>query len=237
MIRIKNLVKKYNELEVLKGITSEIHDGEVVIVMGSSGSGKSTFLRCITRLVEPTSGEIWFDDVEITNPKTSILDIRSEIGMVFQQFNLFSNLTVLENIILAPMKVLKQTKQRAIKNAKNLLEIVKIADKINEFPKKLSGGQKQRVAIARAMAMQPKVLLFDEPTSALDPNNKEMVVETIANLAKQGMTMVIVTHEIDLALKAGTRLLFLHQGKIIADGKPKDIILKSKNKLIRDFFN
>lgn len=223
MIKIENLHKNFGELHVLKGIDENIKKGEVVVVIGPSGSGKSTFLRCINLMETPTKGSILVEGVNITDSKTNINEIRQKVGMVFQHFNLFPNMTVLENIILAPMKVKKLSKEEAEKTAYNLLDKVGLRDKANEYPNKLSGGQKQRIAIARALAMNPKVMLFDEPTSALDPEMVKEVLEVIKDLANEGMTLVVVTHEMGFAREVGTRLLFMDEGKIIEQGNPKDI--------------
>ena len=223
MIKIKNLKKQYGELEVLKGISTEIKEGEVISIIGPSGSGKSTFLRCINRLEEPTSGEILIDEKNILTNKIDINKIREEVGMVFQHFNLYPHKTVLENITLGPIHLKKMSKADAEKLALELLEKVGLADKKNVYPNKLSGGQKQRVAIARALAMNPKIMLFDEPTSALDPEMIGEVLEVMKELAKAGMTMIVVTHEMGFARNVANRVFFMDEGYILEDAKPKDL--------------
>lgn len=223
MIKINDLHKSFGDLHVLKGITDYVDKGEVVVIIGPSGSGKSTYLRCINLMEQPTNGQITIDDVDITSPDTDINQIRQKVGMVFQHFNLFPHMTVLENITLAPMKLKKMTKEEAEKVAYGLLDKVGLRDKANEYPIRLSGGQKQRIAIARSLAMNPEVMLFDEPTSALDPEMVKEVLEVIKDLVHEGMTMMIVTHEMGFAKEVGTRLLFMDEGKIIEEGKPKDV--------------
>ncbi|OON98739.1 MAG: glutamine ABC transporter ATP-binding protein [Epulopiscium sp. Nele67-Bin004] len=223
MIEIKDLHKSFGKLEVLKGINDTIQKGEVVVVIGPSGSGKSTFLRCINKMEEATSGEILLDGNSILDDKVDINQVRQRVGMVFQHFNLFPHMTILQNIILAPMKVKKMTEEEATKIARNLLDKVGLRDKENEYPNKLSGGQKQRIAIARALAMNPEVMLFDEPTSALDPEMVKEVLEVIKDLAKEGMTMMVVTHEMGFAKEVGTRLVFMDGGNIIEQGNPRDV--------------
>lgn len=235
IISVKNLKKSFGKNTVLKDIDVEIESGEVVVLLGSSGSGKSTFLRCLNHLEVPTSGKILIDGTNILSPKTNINKIRQNIGMVFQQFNLFPNLTVVDNIKLAQKKILKISDKQATKNALKLLDDVGLKNKASEKPNNLSGGQKQRVAIARALAMNPKIMLFDEPTSALDPEMIGEVLEVIKNVAKTGMTMVIVTHEMKFAREVGTRIIFLDKGKIIEDGKPEEVMDNPKNERIRQF--
>ena len=218
-IVVKKLEKSFENQKVLRGIDLEIQDGETVVLIGSSGSGKSTFLRCLNLLNVPDKGQIFIDGQEITNPKTNLNKLRAKVGMVFQSFNLFENLNIIENIKLAPKKVLHISNKQAEKEAMELLKRVGLGNKAYDYPKNLSGGQKQRVAIARALAMRPEVILFDEPTSALDPEMVGEVLEVIKDLAKDhSRTMVIVTHEMSFAREVGTRLIFLDKGKIIEDG-------------------
>lgn len=224
-IIVKKLEKSFENQKVLRGIDLEIQDGETVVLIGSSGSGKSTFLRCLNLLNVPDKGQIFIDGQEITNPKTNLNKLRTKVGMVFQSFNLFENLNIIENIKLAPRKVLHLSNKQAEKEAMELLRRVGLANKTYDYPKNLSGGQKQRVAIARALAMHPEVILFDEPTSALDPEMVGEVLEVIKDLAKDhSRTMVIVTHEMSFAREVGTRLIFLDKGKIIEDGEPHQVM-------------
>lgn len=224
-IIVKKLEKSFENQKVLRGIDLEIQDGETVVLIGSSGSGKSTFLRCLNLLNTPDKGQIFIDGQEITNPKTNLNKLRTKVGMVFQSFNLFENLNIIENIKLAPKKVLHIPNKQAEKEAMELLKRVGLGNKAYDYPKNLSGGQKQRVAIARALAMHPEVILFDEPTSALDPEMVGEVLEVIKNLAKDhSRTMVIVTHEMSFAREVGTRLIFLDKGKIIEDGEPHQVM-------------
>ena len=224
-IIVKKLEKSFENQKVLRGIDLEIQDGETVVLIGSSGSGKSTFLRCLNLLNVPDKGQIFIDGQEITNPKTNLNKLRTKVGMVFQNFNLFENLNIIENIKLAPRKVLHLSNKQAEKEAMELLRRVGLANKTYDYPKNLSGGQKQRVAIARALAMHPEVILFDEPTSALDPEMVGEVLEVIKDLAKDhSRTMVIVTHEMSFAREVGTRLIFLDKGKIIEDGEPHQVM-------------
>ncbi|MBB1503611.1 amino acid ABC transporter ATP-binding protein [Candidatus Saccharibacteria bacterium] len=224
-IIVKKLEKSFENQKVLRGIDLEIQDGETVVLVGSSGSGKSTFLRCLNLLNVPDKGQIFIDGQEITNPKTNLNKLRAKVGMVFQSFNLFENLNIIENIKLAPRKVLHLSNKQAEKEAIELLKRVGLANKAYDYPKNLSGGQKQRVAIARALAMHPEVILFDEPTSALDPEMVGEVLEVIKDLAKDhSRTMVIVTHEMSFAREVGTRLIFLDKGKIIEDGEPHQVM-------------
>ena len=224
-IIVKKLEKSFENQKVLRGIDLEIQDGETVVLIGSSGSGKSTFLRCLNLLNVPDKGQIFIDGQEITKPKTNLNKLRAKVGMVFQSFNLFENLNIIENIKLAPKKVLHISNKQAEKEAMELLKRVGLGNKAYDYPKNLSGGQKQRVAIARALAMHPEVILFDEPTSALDPEMVGEVLEVIKDLAKDhSRTMVIVTHEMSFAREVGTRLIFLDNGKIIEDGEPRKIM-------------
>ena len=224
-IIVKKLEKSFENQKVLRGIDLEIQDGETVVLIGSSGSGKSTFLRCLNLLNTPDKGQIFIDGQEITNPKTNLNKLRAKVGMVFQSFNLFENLNIIENIKLAPRKVLHLSNKQAEKEAMELLKRVGLGNKAYDYPKNLSGGQKQRVAIARALAMHPEVILFDEPTSALDPEMVGEVLEVIKDLAKDhSRTMVIVTHEMSFAREVGTRLIFLDKGKIIEDGEPHQVM-------------
>ncbi len=237
MIRTRNLRKYFGSNHVLRGIDLTIEDGEVLVIVGSSGSGKSTLLRCLNLLEKPTYGSVFVDNVDITQPHVNINKIRQRIGMVFQQFNLFPNMTVLDNIKLAPKKLRKLSDRKANRRAKELLEQVGLANKANEYPQHLSGGQRQRVAIARALAMEPEVMLFDEPTSALDPEMIGEVLDVMRDLAKQGMTMVIVTHEMSFAREVGTRMIFLDKGDIIEDGPPKQVMDHPKTERARQFFD
>lgn len=237
MIKVVDLHKSYGDLKVLKGINDYINKGEVVVIIGPSGSGKSTYLRCINQMEETTSGQILVNDVDITDPKVDINEIRQQVGMVFQHFNLFPHMTVLDNITLAPMKIKKMSREDAERLAYSLLEKVGLREKANEYPGKLSGGQKQRIAIARALAMKPEVMLFDEPTSALDPEMVNEVLDVIKELADEGMTMMIVTHEMGFAKEVGTRLLFMDQGKIIEEGVPRDVFESPKEERTKLFLS
>jgi ABC-type polar amino acid transport system ATPase subunit len=237
MIAVKNLQKNYGKLEILKGIDLEIHKGEVVVVIGPSGSGKSTFLRCLNLLEQPTGGEINFEGESITSKNHDINVTREKMGMVFQQFNLFPHKTVLQNITLAPIKVKKQKQTEADKFAMELLRTVGLEDKKDAYPAQLSGGQKQRIAIARALAMQPHVMLFDEPTSALDPEMVGEVLEVMKKLAEDGMTMVIVTHEMGFAREVGDRILFMDGGVIVEQGTPAQVFGNPKHARTKDFLS
>ena len=237
MIKIEDLHKSFNGLEVLKGIDEQINDGEVVVVIGPSGSGKSTFLRCLNRLEKSNSGRIWIDDDEITAHGVNVNKIRERMGMVFQHFNLFPHLTVKKNITLAPVKLKKFTQEEADAKAMELLKIVGLEDKADVYPKSLSGGQQQRIAIARALAMEPEIMLFDEPTSALDPEMVGEVLEIMKNLAKSGMTMVVVTHEMGFAREVGTRILFMDEGVIMEKGSPVEIFENPQNDRTREFLS
>ena len=229
MIKIKNIKKKFGKNEVLKGIDLDINKGEIVVILGPSGSGKSTLLRCINLLENPNKGEIIFNNENILDKKVDINKVRQNIGMVFQNFNLFPNMTVLENITLAPIKVKNIKKEDAIEDALYLLDRVGLVDKQNEYPQNLSGGQKQRIAIARALAMKPEVMLFDEPTSALDPEMVKEVLDVMTELAKEGMTMVVVTHEIGFAKEIATKVVFMDEGNILEAGCPSEIFNSPKN--------
>lgn len=235
MITIKDLHKSYGNLEVLKGIDCKVEKGECVVVIGPSGSGKSTFLRCINKLETATSGSILFENIEIMDPKVKINKVREQIGMVFQHFNLFPHKTILENITLAPIKLKGLGKNEADKIAMELLKRVGLEDKAKNYPAQLSGGQKQRVAIARTLAMSPKVVLFDEPTSALDPEMVGEVLDVMKELVRDGMTMVIVTHEMGFAKDVADRVIFMDGGTIVEEGTPKDIFNNPKNQRVKDF--
>ncbi len=235
MITVKDLHKHFGRLEVLNGINQHIKPGEKVVIIGPSGSGKSTFLRCLNLLEAPTSGQIFFEGTEITAPKTNIDAIRCRMGMVFQQFNLFPHLSVLDNITLAPITLKVMTKEQAIDKAMSLLTRVGLLEKAHAFPKQLSGGQQQRIAIVRALAMNPDVMLFDEPTSALDPEMVGEVLDVMKRLAEDGMTMVVVTHEMGFAREVGDRVLFMDEGIVLEEGTPKEIFESPKNTRTQDF--
>jgi len=237
VIYVKELHKSFGKNEVLQGIDEHISKGEVVVVIGPSGSGKSTFLRCLNLLETPTSGKITFENKDITSKATNIDTMREKMGMVFQQFNLFPHKTVCENICLAPIKVKKLSKEDAKERAITLLEKVGLLEKIDAYPASLSGGQKQRIAIARALAMQPDVMLFDEPTSALDPEMVGEVLSVMKDLAKEGMTMVVVTHEMGFAREVGDRILFMDGGKIIESGTPEEVFKNPQNPRTIDFLS
>lgn len=235
LIRVEDLHKSFGSLKVLNGITETIHKGEVVSLIGPSGSGKSTFLRCLNRLEEPTSGHIWFDGVDIADKSVNIDRHRQKMGMVFQHFNLFPHMTILENMILAPMKVKNISRAEAEEKALALLDRVGLKDRADAYPIQLSGGQKQRVAIVRALAMEPEVMLFDEPTSALDPEMVGEVLDVMKELAQEGMTMVVVTHEMGFAREVGSRVLFMADGKLLEHGTPKEIFENPQNPRLKDF--
>lgn len=236
-IEVSHLIKNYGSNEVLKDLDLTVGDNEVVVMIGPSGSGKSTFLRCLNRLEEPTSGEIIVDGYNLNDPKSDLNQIREKIGMVFQHFNLFKNLTVAENITLAPVELGKITPAEAKETAKKLLETVGLSEKFDAKPQSLSGGQKQRVAIARALAMKPDILLFDEPTSALDPEMVGDVLAVMKRLAKEGMTMVVVTHEMGFAKEVADRVIFMADGHIVEQGTPQEIFDTPQNERTKDFLN
>jgi glutamine transport system ATP-binding protein len=237
MIKVKNLKKSFGNHEVLKDINVEIKEKEVVVVIGPSGSGKSTFLRCINVLESITGGHIYIEGVDLADKKTNINKMREEVGMVFQQFNLFPHKSVIDNIILAPITVRKIPKEQAVTNGMELLRKVGLEDKANAFPDSLSGGQKQRVAIARALAMEPKIMLFDEPTSALDPEMVGEVLEVMKQLAKEGMTMVVVTHEMGFAREVGDRVLFMDGGYIVEENEPNELFGNPQHQRTKAFLS
>lgn len=237
MIKVKNLKKSFGKNEVLKGIDYNIEKGQVIVVIGPSGSGKSTFLRCLNLLEEPTEGEIIFEGNNITDKKTDINKLREKMGMVFQQFNLFSHKNVIDNVTIAPIKVKGMSKEDAKTKALELLDMVGLKEKAESYPSSLSGGQKQRIAIARALAMEPDVMLFDEPTSALDPEMVGEVLAVMKELARKGMTMVVVTHEMGFAKEVGDRILFIDQGVILEEGTPDEIFNHPKNPRTIDFLS
>ncbi len=237
MIEVKNLKKEFEGLQVLNGIDYKVEKGEKIVIIGPSGSGKSTFLRCLNLLEEPTDGEIWFDGVNITDPKNDINKMRQKMGMVFQHFNLFPHMTVLNNIIFAPTHLKLQTKEEATENAMRLLKRIGLEDKADEYPNRLSGGQKQRIAIVRSLAMNPEVMLFDEPTSALDPEMVGEVLDLIRELANEGMTMVIVTHEMGFAKEVGTKVVFIDEGIIKEENTPKEFFEHPQNPRLREFLS
>ena len=236
-IHVEDLKKSFHKLQVLRGISTDIYEGEVVVIIGPSGSGKSTFLRCLNHLEQIDSGKVVVDDVDIFDRKTNINTTREKIGMVFQHFNLFNNMNVLRNLMLAPVDLKKATKEQARAKALEMLERVGLADKAENFPSQLSGGQKQRVAIARALCMEPDVMLFDEPTSALDPEMVGEVLQIMKALAADGMTMVIVTHEIGFAREVADRVLFIDEGCIVEEGTPEEIFNHPKTPRAIDFLN
>ena len=237
LIRVENLKKYYNgeDVKALDGVTCDIKKGEVVVVIGPSGSGKSTFLRSLNLLETPTEGKIYFEDIDITDKKTDINLHRQKMGMVFQHFNLFPHMTVLKNMTLAPMKLLKKEKAAATEKAMELLKIVGLDDRADAYPNQLSGGQKQRVAIVRALCMEPDVMLFDEPTSALDPEMVGEVLDVMKKLANEGMTMVCVTHEMGFAREVASRVIFMDEGKIIEEGTPEEIFDSPKSERLQSF--
>ena len=236
-IHVEHLKKNFGRLEVLKDVSTDIYEGEVVVIIGPSGSGKSTFLRCMNRLEDITGGTVIVDGTDITDKKVDINKVRENVGMVFQHFNLFNNMNVLRNLTLAPVDLKKADKIAAEQNAKKLLERVGLSDKAHAFPSQLSGGQKQRVAIARALAMNPDIMLFDEPTSALDPEMVGEVLEVMKELAREGMTMIIVTHEMGFAREVADRVLFMDGGYIIEEGTPDEVFSHPQNARTKDFLN
>lgn len=235
LIRVENLHKSFGENQVLKGIDYEINTGEKIVVIGPSGSGKSTFLRCLNLLEQPTEGKIFFDGQCITNPKTNINQVRQHMGMVFQHFNLFNNHTILKNITLAPVKLGLMRKEEANEAALKLLDRVGLRDKADAYPSQLSGGQKQRIAIVRSLAMNPKVMLFDEPTSALDPEMVGEVLDVMKELAASGMTMVVVTHEMNFAREVATRVLFMDEGILLEENEPQTFFSHPENARLQEF--
>ena len=235
IIEVKDLQKSFGELDVLKGINTEVQRGEVVVVIGPSGSGKSTFLRCLNLMETPTGGSIFVDGAEITDPKCDINLHRQKMGMVFQHFNLFNNMTILRNMTLAPMKLLKKSRAEAEEKALALLRRVGLEDKANAYPSQLSGGQKQRIAIVRALCMDPEVMLFDEPTSALDPEMVGEVLDVMKELARDGMTMVVVTHEMGFAREVGSRVLFMDEGVIMEENEPHEFFAHPKCERLQSF--
>ncbi len=238
MIEVKNLEKSFGELHILKGITTTIEKGEKVVIIGPSGSGKSTFLRCLNRLEQPTSGQILFEGQDLTRmPDKQLYAVREKMGMVFQHFYLFPHLTIRKNITLAPVKLGLMNQQQANETAERLLKKVGLSDKAEQYPNQLSGGQKQRIAIARALAMNPDVMLFDEPTSALDPEMVGEVLELMRELASEGMTMVVVTHEMGFAREVASRVMFMDGGKIMEENAPQEFFSNPKNPRLREFLS
>ena len=237
MISVKNLCKSFGDHQVLKDINEHIAPGEKIVIIGPSGSGKSTFLRCMYLLERPTSGQIIFDGIDITDPKTDINKVRQHMGMVFQHFNLFPHKTIMENITLAPVRLKLMKSEEAKEEALRLLKLVNLEEKADAYPGQLSGGQKQRIAIVRSLAMKPKMMLFDEPTSALDPEMVGEVLEVMKNLADQGMTMAVVTHEMGFAKEVGTRVMFMDEGRILEQGTPEDIFDHPKEARTQEFLS
>lgn len=237
MISVKNLYKSFRSHQVLNDINEHIAPGEKIVIIGPSGSGKSTFLRCMNLLERPTSGQIIFDGIDITDPKTDINKVRQHMGMVFQHFNLFPHKTIMENITLAPVRLKLMKPEEAKEEALRLLKLVNLEEKADAYPGQLSGGQKQRIAIVRSLAMKPKMMLFDEPTSALDPEMVGEVLEVMKNLADQGMTMAVVTHEMGFAKEVGTRVMFMDEGRILEQGTPEDIFDNPKEARTQEFLS
>ncbi len=237
MIVVKDLHKEFEDNHVLRGVNYHVHQGEKIVVIGPSGSGKSTFLRCLNLLETPTRGEIWFDGQLITDPKVDIDKVREHMGMVFQNFNLFNNLSIMENITLAPVKLKLMGKEEASEKALSLLERVGLKEKADAYPNQLSGGQKQRIAIVRSLAMSPRVMLFDEPTSALDPEMVGEVLDVMKELAESGMTMVVVTHEMGFAREVGTKVVFMDEGVIMEENTPAEFFGNPKCQRLRDFLS
>ena len=237
IIKVEDLHKSFGNIQVLKGISTELQRGSVTVIIGPSGSGKSTFLRCLNLLEEPTGGKIYINGEDITAKKANVDLMRRKMGMVFQHFNLFPHKTILENMTLAPIKLLKKTKEAAESEAMALLERVGLADRANAYPSQLSGGQKQRIAIVRALCMDPEVMLFDEPTSALDPEMVGEVLDVMKELARSGMTMVVVTHEMSFAKEVGDRVMFVDEGKIMEDAAPEEFFTNPKSERLREFLS
>ena len=235
IVRIRNLKKSFGDVEVLRDVDMDVQKGEVVVILGPSGSGKSTMLRCVNRLEEPTGGEIWLEDIQVNDPKTNINEVRERVGMVFQQFNLFPHLTAKGNVMLAQRKVLKRSKHEADRIAMEQLERVGLGDRVDYYPAQLSGGQQQRVAIARALAMDPHVMLFDEVTSALDPELVRGVLDVMKSLAKAGMTMLVVTHEMGFARDVASRAVFMDGGVIVEEGTPSEVFDHPRHERTKDF--
>ena len=236
-IHAENVKKNFGSIEVLKDISTDISEGEVVVIIGPSGSGKSTFLRCLNRLENVTNGKVIIDGIDITDKKTNINSVRENIGMVFQHFNLFNNLNIIDNMTLAPIQLKKCSKAEAENRAREMLKRVGLSEKAESYPSQLSGGQKQRVAIARSLCMQPKIMLFDEPTSALDPEMVGEVLKVMKDLAEEGMTMVIVTHEMGFAREVADRILFMDGGYIVEEGTPLELLMNPKEKRTKDFLD
>lgn len=237
MLIVKNLEKNFGKTKVLKNINLEINEKERVVIIGPSGCGKSTLLRCINQIEKPTKGKVLFEGIPLDDKKTDINKIRIKMGMVFQQFNLFPHLKVIDNIILAPVKLKLMSQEDAIKKGKMLLDKIGLAEKINNYPKELSGGQQQRVAIIRALMLDPDLLLFDEPTSALDPEMKQEVLELMKNLGASGLTMIVVTHEMQFVKEFATRVIFIDEGKIVEEGEPNDLFNHPKSLRLKEFLN
>ena len=237
LIRVKDLKKDFGDNHVLRGINYEIHKGEKIVLVGPSGCGKSTFLRCMNLLERPTSGEVWLGDVQVNGPHTDINKVRQRMGMVFQHFNLFHNLTIMDNIILAPTKLKVMGKEEAKERALSLLKRVNLADKADAYPRSLSGGQQQRIAICRALAMNPEVMLFDEPTSALDPEMVGEVLQVMIELAETGMTMVVVTHEMGFAKQVASKVIFIDEGIIKEENTPQEFFANPQNPRLQDFLS
>ncbi|MBO4980991.1 MAG: amino acid ABC transporter ATP-binding protein [Lachnospiraceae bacterium] len=237
MIIVKDLHKKFEDNHVLRGVSYHIHPGEKIVIVGPSGSGKSTFLRCLNLLETPTSGEVWFDGQNITDPKTNINEVRRHMGMVFQHFNLFNNLTIMDNITLAPIKHKMMSEEEAKETALKLLQRMGLSEKADAYPSSLSGGQKQRIAIVRSLAMSPKVMLFDEPTSALDPEMVGEVLAVMKELADSGMTMVVVTHEMGFAREVGTKVLFMDEGVIMEENTPREFFANPQSPRLKEFLS
>ncbi len=237
LIRVEGLKKNFGDHEVLKGIDTEIRKGEVVVIIGASGSGKSTFLRTLNLLEQPSDGKIFLNDIDITDPKNNVNEHRQKMGMVFQQFNLFPHMTILDNMTIGPVRLLKKSKEEARKKALELLKRVGLEDRAESYPNQLSGGQKQRVAIVRALAMEPEVMLFDEPTSALDPEMVGEVLAVMKDLADSGMTMAVVTHEMGFAREVGTRIMFIHEGVIAEEASPEEFFSNPKHPRLKEFLS